>query len=66
MSDFTINNTCTRCKRSYSVELRRMRSNLPVACPGCGFPMNISETLAIEAHRLLERLEFEGKESRVA
>ena len=66
MSDFTVNNTCTHCKRSYSVELRRMRLNLPVACPGCGFRKHISETQAIEAQRLLERLEFEGKESKVA
>jgi DNA-directed RNA polymerase subunit RPC12/RpoP len=66
MSDFTVSNICTRCKRSYSLELRRMRLNLPLACPSCGFPKNISETQAIEAHRLLERLEFEGRESRVA
>ena len=66
MSDFTVSHTCTRCARSYSVELRRMRWKLPVACPGCGFLTNVSQTQAIEAHRLLERLELEGRESKVA
>jgi hypothetical protein len=42
-----------------------MRLNLPLACPSCGFLGSISETQAIEAHRLLERLEFERKEPRV-
>lgn len=65
MSDFSVNSTCIRCKRSYTVELRRMRLNLPLACPSCGFLGSISETQAIEAHRLLERLEFERKEPRV-
>jgi DNA-directed RNA polymerase subunit RPC12/RpoP len=66
MSDFTANNICSRCRAGYSVELRRMRSNLAVVCPTCGFPNGISEEQAIAAQRLLERLELEGKERKVA
>ena len=62
MCNFTVNTICARCERSYCVELRRMRSNLRVACPLCGFVNNISETQAIEAQRLLEKLEMEGKQ----
>ncbi|MGD0660870.1 MAG: hypothetical protein ABSD38_22645 [Syntrophorhabdales bacterium] len=66
MSDFTVNTICTHCRKGHSVELRRMRSNLRVACPTCGFPNSISEEQAIAAQRLLERLELEGKERKVA
>jgi len=66
MSDFTVNTLCTRCRKGYRVELRSMRSNQRVPCPTCGFPNGVSEEQAIEAHRLLERLEMERKESKVA
>ena len=66
MDDFTANTICTCCRKSYSVELRRMRSNLRVACPACGFPNSIPEEQAIAAQRLLERIEMEGKERKVA
>jgi hypothetical protein len=66
MSDFTVNTICTHCRKDHSVELRRMRSNLRVVCPACGFPNSISEEQAIAAQRLLERIEMEGKEREVA
>ena len=66
MSDFSVDSTCTRCRKGHRVELRRMRSNLRVACPACGFLNSISEEQAIEAQRLLERIEMEGKERKVA
>jgi hypothetical protein len=43
-----------------------MRSNLRAACPVCGFLNPISEEQAIAAQRLLERIEMEGKERKVA
>ena len=66
MEDFDISNRCTRCGRDYSWSLRKMRSNLRAACPACGFLNPISENQAIAAQRLLERIEMDGKEKKVA
>jgi len=66
MDDFAVNNSCTQCGRDYAWSLRKMRSNLRAVCPVCGFPNPISEEQAIAAQRLLERIEMEGKERKVA
>lgn len=65
MADYTLNVGCTACGGMLTVELRRMRLNLPNACPGCGSWHRISEDEAIKAHRLLEELELEGGISNV-
>ena len=66
MDDFAISKSCVRCGRDYSWHLRKMRSNLRAACPVCGFLNPISEEQAIAAQRLLERIEMEGRERKVA
>jgi hypothetical protein len=66
MIDFTGDVTCASCKKHYSVELRRMRFNLRSPCPVCGLPNGVTEKQAIEAQRLLERLEAEKPFAKVA
>ena len=66
MNDFAISKSCVRCGSGYSWSLRKMRSNLRAVCPVCGFLNPISEEQAIAAQRLLERIEMEEKERKVA
>ena len=49
---------CPQCGTSFRVEPNKMRANVPVSCPSCGFQCGISEEEAIRAHRLLERLQY--------
>jgi len=59
MDDFTAAQICINCGRAYEIALQRMRANLEFPCSCCGFGNTISETRAIEAHRLFEQLIFE-------
>ncbi len=66
MADFTGNITCAFCREHYGVELRKMRLNFGSICPSCGFSNDVTEKQAIEAQRLLERLEMEETFVKVA
>ena len=66
MDDFAVNTVCTRCGKDHAWSLRKMRANLRLACPACGFLNCVSEEQAIAAQRLLEWLELERKERKVA
>jgi hypothetical protein len=58
MADLTGNITCASCRERYGVELRKMRLNFTSICPRCGVANGVTEKQAIEAQRLLERLEM--------
>jgi DNA-directed RNA polymerase subunit RPC12/RpoP len=58
MDELTDGLQCPRCGTGFPVELNRMRANVPIFCPSCGFSCGVSEEEAIRAHRLLERLEY--------
>ncbi len=57
MVDFILECTCAFCGTPYPVKLRRMWLNLHDACPACGFENSLSESQAMKAHSLLEKLE---------
>ena len=57
MNGFTKKVRCPVCRTSFQVELSRMRLNYPHCCPKCTSPFEISTEQAIQAHRLLEKLE---------
>lgn len=57
MVDFILECTCAFCGTPYPVKLRRMWLNLHDACPACGFENSLSESQAMKAHGLLEKLE---------
>jgi hypothetical protein len=59
MVDFILECTCAFCGTPYPVKLRRMWLNLHDACPACGFENSLSESQAMKAHSLLEKLENE-------
>jgi len=59
MVDFILQCTCAFCGTPYPVKLRRMWLNLHDACPACGFENSLSESQAMKAHSLLEKLENE-------
>ena len=61
MDKFMTNLQCPHCGTAFLVELHRMRLNLPNSCPSCGAQCEISRDQAIEAQRLLERLEYRAK-----
>jgi predicted RNA-binding Zn-ribbon protein involved in translation (DUF1610 family) len=52
---------CPQCGADFPVELQKMRFNSPHPCPSCGAQYSISRDSAIEAHRLLERLEYQER-----
>ena len=57
MDAFTRNLHCPQCGAGFRVELSKMRLNFPNLCPTCGSHCEISADQAIQAHRLLEKLE---------
>lgn len=59
MVDFILQCTCAFCGTPYPVKLRRMWLNLHEPCPACGFENSLSESQAMKAHSLLEKLENE-------
>ena|SRR5271157_4907634 len=52
---------CSKCEKSFSVDLNKMRLNSQHTCPFCGAAYKVPEKEAIRAHRALDGIEHMRK-----